>query len=363
MSVMNMTIVGEFQPLGREFNGIRSGIRDNEIMRQSICTSPKYIIPHKTLLFSEQRRGFVHEEVELCFETKPWQYNWPANKHKVETMHSFFVNVLIPKSEFAHLSGNDRSGSPNSLLANASELVLVQRFQSPSFSIKSVRKSNSDRVLAQQCVDNFEHAMDIGHESSKHTFRAAATSGKRKRVPTVAEAVSTTDSSSASSDFIAYSTDSGESEDPTQLDLIEDDDSEDNILAHSASEDAVSPIGDEEEEEEPIKTDDIIEQLPEVEFEIIHPSLFSPTRIVADNSTMPPMQRTFESDCEDPSHSYGNYPQTLDSQFFQRAMYCGLVASSSGGSGRHDDQLENFDTDAKHKRMLHSLFPNIYAPN
>lgn len=347
-----MTIVGEFQPLGKEFKGIKSGINDSEIMRNSICASPKYIIPHKRILFSEQRRGFVHEEVELCFEARPWQYNWPANKHKVETLHSFFINVLIPKAEYVNMSN---SGPPaGNLLVKASELVLLQRFQSPSFTIKSVRKSGGV-VIPPQAEINAEEGTTSGYVASISTKAAAEVikSYKRKRVPTVtAEAVSITDSSSSSAaEWNSYSTDSTESDDPTQLDLIEEE-QDDIILGEEAPED---------DNEGRMNTDDINESMPLEEHCEIHPSILSPPKSLSQfRCPMPPMPVTFKEDEGRFCNNSSRYPKTLDSEFFQQAVYSSYVAVDSSGM---EEETNNGDPGANaiHQRMLHSLFPGLYA--
>ena len=126
--------VGEFLPVATEFSDVKSRISESEILQNSISANQKYFIGAKCLISRKEVNEYVHEELELRFDAKPWQYSWVGSKHKKDTLHTFYVNIWTSRMQL------ERAGSSKNI--KASELQLLHRCQSPSFRIASMRRNN-----------------------------------------------------------------------------------------------------------------------------------------------------------------------------------------------------------------------------
>lgn len=134
-------IVGEFQPLNKDFCPIREKISESEIMRNlASSSSSRGRCEKKELFFLGKQRmcqcteseRYENFDIDVSFEAKPWQYSYEEQscyRYVRDSMrYCFIVSVFAPSSTKS---------------AKASQLQLLQRQQSSTFSLTPVpRRTN-----------------------------------------------------------------------------------------------------------------------------------------------------------------------------------------------------------------------------
>lgn len=74
-----LIVVGEFQPVNEEFNGIGQVISEESLNGDSGSNSRYFVANKKILSYSSDSHGTTFE-LRVVFTAKSWSYGWTGNR-------------------------------------------------------------------------------------------------------------------------------------------------------------------------------------------------------------------------------------------------------------------------------------------